>query len=209
METLNDPIRLNQLIEDLHIKEHFGAELPYFLLMHYHPGELLTTPFSPNRYLQFIAEGDLLLYDMPDEDQTIMLQTNYNDVNLIGEMELLDAEFQPFFVEAASEVYTLAVYLDSYRDRLLNDPVFLRFICMTLSNKLTGAVRATSSEPLRSRVVRSLRHAEPGDRFREISSLAIRLGVSNRQLLRVLKALCEEGVLEHEKKGQYRILRKP
>ena len=209
METINDPNRLNQLIEDLHVKDHFGAELPYFLLLHYHPGELLTTPFSPNKYLQFIAEGDLLLYDMPDENQTIVLQTNYNDVNLIGEMELLDAYFEPFFVEAASDVYTLAIYLASYRDRLLNDPVFLRFICMTLSNKLSGAVRSTSSEPLKSRVTRSLRHAEPGTQFGDISSIAIRLGVSSRQLLRVLKALCDEGILEHEKKGQYRILRKP
>jgi CRP/FNR family putative post-exponential-phase nitrogen-starvation transcriptional regulator len=208
METMNDRALMQRYMKDLHITECFGRELPRFLLLHYNPGDLLTTPFSPSKYLQFVAEGDLLLYDMPDESQIVMLQTNSNAVKLIGEVELLNPGFDPFFVEAASHVYTLAIYLDTYRDLLLNDPVFLRYICVTLSDKLAGAVHSTMPEPLKTRVIRSLRYAEPGDRFGDIAGFSARLGVSSRQLLRVLKALCEEGILKHEKKGQYQLLKK-
>ena len=98
--------------------------MPRFFLRHYKPGELLTTPFSPSQYLQFVVEGDLLLYNMPDEESTVMLQTNYNEVRLLGDMELLDSKFTPIFVEAKTDVYTLAFHLDAYRQQLLNDPAF-------------------------------------------------------------------------------------
>lgn len=209
METLNDRARLEGYIQKLHLTECFCKEMPRFLLLHYSPGDLLTTPFSPSKYLQFVVEGELILYNMPDESRTVMLQTNSNDVKLIGEVELLNPRFDPFFVEAASHVYTLAIYLDTYRDLLLNDPVFLRYVCVTLSDKLAGAVHATMPEPLKTRVIRSLRYAEPGEQFGDIAAIATRLGVSSRQLLRVLKNLCEEGILEHEKKGRYRILKRP
>ena len=208
METLNDRARLERYMKDLHVEECF-RKMPRFLLLHYLPGELLTTPFSPGEYLQFIAEGDLILYDMPDESRTVMLQTNHNRVRLVGEMELMNSSFEPFFVEAGSHVYTLAVYLETYRDQLLNDPVFLRYVCSVLSDKLAGAVRSSFQEPLKTRVVRSLRHGQPGDAFEDIGGLAERIGVSSRQLLRVLKSLCEDGILVHEKKGVYRMVKKP
>ncbi|MBR0162895.1 MAG: hypothetical protein IJQ02_16680 [Oscillospiraceae bacterium] len=209
METLNDRARLERYMKQLRIEERFGRELPRFLLLHYAPGDLLTTAFSPSKYLQFVAEGELTLYDMPDESRSIILQTNFNEVRLLGEVELLNSQFEPFFVEAHSDVYTLAVYLDHYRELLLNDPVFLRFICETLSDKLAGAVRSTMHLPLRDRVIASLRYASPGEEFGNIAAISSRLGVSNRQFLRVLKGLCEEGVLSHDKKGHYRIIRLP
>ena len=39
--------------------------------------------------------------------------------------------------------------------------------------------------------------------------MAGNLNVSSRQLMRVLKEFCDLGVLEHEKKGVYRVLKKP
>lgn len=209
METLNDRARLRRYMEAFGIRQLFGGEVPSFLLLHYAPGDLLTTPFSPSQYLQFVVEGELLLYDMPDESSTVMLQTNFNEVRLLGEMELLNARFDPFFVEAKTDVYTLAIYLEQYREKLLNDPVFLRYVCLTLSDKLAGAVRSTFNMPLKARVAASLRYAEPGQSFGNISGIARQVGVSNRQLLRVLKELCSEGVLEHEKKGVYRVVRLP
>ena len=209
VETLNDRSRLERYMETFGIRQLFGGKTPDFLLLHYAPGDLLTTPFSPSKYMQFIVAGDLLLYDMPDENSSVMLRTDFNDVKLLGEMELLNSRFDPFFVEARSDVYTLAIHLDQYRTQLLNDPVFLRYICHTLSDKLAGAVRSTFNVPLKTRVSASLRFAEPGQTFCGIADIAKQIGVSNRQLLRVLKELCDEGILVHEKKGVYRIVKKP
>ncbi len=209
METVNNPHLLEHYIRTSEIETLFSTGLPNFFLLHYHPGELLTTPFSPSKYLQFIVEGKLLLYDMPDEDSTVTLQTNYNEVRLLGDVELLDAKFTPFFVEAKTDVYTLAAYLSQYQQRLLNDPAFLRYLCRCLADKLNGAVAASQHLPLRKRVARSLQFSDEGSCINEIGRLAHSLNVSNRQLLRVLKEFCEEGILSHEGKGVYRILKKP
>ncbi len=209
METIHDQNLMKNYIRQRGIRALFGRELPHFFLLHFSPGELLTTPFSPSRYLQFIVEGDVTLYDMPDEESTVTLSTNYSEVQILGDMELLDASFTPFFVEAKTDVYTLAVFLDQNRDLLLNDPVFLRYVCRCLAGKLNGAVIATRHGPLRKRVILSLRHAEAGTRFSEIGRLARSLNVSSRQLLRVLRQMCDEGLLEHTDKGVYVVLKNP
>ena len=209
METVHDRKRRDRYIHEQHIMDHFSICKPDFLLMHYSPHELLTNPFSPSQYLQFIVEGELLRYDMPDEESTVTIQTSFNDVQLLGEVELLDAQFTPFFVEASTDVYTLAIYQSRYRDILLKDPVFLLYLCRTLANKLNGAVADSKHMPLKHRVEVSLRYAAENEKITNIAHLAKSLNVSNRQFLRVLKELCEEGVLEHERKGVYRLLRLP
>ena len=209
METVNDRKLRDHYLETRRIQELFSTCVPNFFLLHYQPGELLTNPFSPSRYIQFVVEGELLLYDMPDEDSTVMIQTTYNEVNLLGEVELLDAQFTPFFVEARTDVYTLALYLEQYQQILLNDPAFLRYLCSCLAAKLNGAVASSVQMPLKKRVALSLQYADDSQCITDIGRLAKTFNVSNRQLLRVLKDFCREGILEHSQKGVYRILKKP
>ena len=209
METVNDRKLRDDYLEKRRIHDLFSTCVPNFFLLHYQPGELLTNPFSPSQYLQFVVEGELLLYDMPDEDSTVMIQTTYNEVNLLGEVELLDAQFTPFFVEARTDVYTLALYLEQYQQILLNDPAFLRYLCSCLASKLNGAVASSVQMPLKKRVALSLQYADDSQCITDIGRLAKTFNVSNRQLLRVLKDFCREGILEHSQKGVYRILKKP
>ena len=209
METVNDRKLRDDYLEKRRIHDLFSTCVPNFFLLHYQPGELLTNPFSPSQYLQFVVEGELLLYDMPDEDSTVMLQTSYNEINLLGEVELLDAQFTPFFVEARTDVYTLALYLEQYQQILLNDPAFLRYLCSCLASKLNGAVASSVQMPLKKRVALSLQYADDSQCITDIGRLAKTFNVSNRQLLRVLKDFCREGILEHSQKGVYRILKKP
>ena len=209
LKTIQDQKLLESYLEKRKIRELFGRTMPHFLLLRYSPGELLTTPFSPSRYLQFIVDGDLILYEMPDEESTVTLLTHNNDITILGDIELIDAKFTPFFVEAKSTVYTLAVYLEQYREQLLSDPVFLLHLCRCLANKLNGAVVSSRNGSLRQRVCMSLQNAQCGDSISSIGRLARSLNVSSRQLLRVLKELCEEGYLEHPDKGIYIVCKKP
>ena len=156
----NAPIQDRKLydhyIQSRQITALFSGELPHFLLLRYEPGELLTNPFSPSGYLQLVVDGDLLLYDMPDESSTVSLQTDFHEVNVLGDIELLEVPFTPLFVEAKSEVYTFALYLEEYRQRLLNDPAFLRYLCTSMAEKLNGAVKASSQATLRQKVIMGL-----------------------------------------------------
>ena len=142
METIHNHKLYDQYIESRRIRAMFSGELPRFLLLHYAPGELLTTPFSPSGYLQLVVDGGLLLYDMPDESSTVSIQTDFHRVNILGDMELLGVPFTSLFVEAKTDVYALALFLEQNRQRLLEDPAFLRCLCVSMAEKLNGAVRA-------------------------------------------------------------------
>ena len=209
METIHNSRLYDQYIASRRIRSLFTGDLPHFLLLHYAPGDLLTNPFTPSGYLQLVVDGELLLYDMPDENSTVSIQIDFHRVNILGDMELLDVQFTTLFVEAKTDVYTLALHLQQHRQRLLNDPAFLRYLCVSMAEKLNGAVMASTQTTLRQKVRRSLCHAEPGQRISGIKAIAENLNVSSRQLMRVLKEFCELGVLEHEKKGSYRIVKKP
>ena len=209
MEIINDKALLNRFLKEHHIDAFFSSCQPRFTLLRYWPGEMLTTPFAPSQYLQFIIRGELLLYDMPTENSTVSLQTSHQEIRMIGDMELLDVDFVPFFVEAKSEVITAALYLDQYREALLKDPVFLQHVCRDLASKLRGATDVSMHISLRDRLGAYIERCGPGFEIRGVARLAEQLNVSERQMIRVLKSFCEEGRLCHEKAGVYRVLPRP
>ena len=108
-------------------------------------------------------------------------------------------------MEAKTEVYTLALPLSEYREKLLSDNTFLRYVCRMLSEKLNDATAAAHRLPLREQLLRYIRAAGAGGELRDITHLSHLLHTSTRQLARTLHALCEEGILEHRKKGVYLI----
>ncbi|MCR5136717.1 MAG: hypothetical protein K6C12_06420 [Oscillospiraceae bacterium] len=65
------------------------------------------------------------------------------------------------------------------------------------------------SQPLRERLIQYIRRSDPSQPISSIAKLAKSFNVSNRQLLRVMKELCGEGILEHRQKEIYGILRMP
>lgn len=209
MEIINDKALLERFLKEHQIEACFSSCRPRFLLLRYRPGELLTTPFTPSEYLQFIIRGEVLLYDMPNEDSSVSLQTSHQAVRLIGDMELLDVDFVPFFVEAKTEVYTAALSLKQYREALLQDPVFLQRVCRDLAEKLRSATDVTLHVGLRAKLAAYVERCGPGFQIRGVARLAELLNVSERQMIRVLKAFCAEGRLEHEKAGVYRVLEYP
>ncbi len=209
METLNNNKLLETYLEQGGITKLFNRCRPRFYLLHYLPGDLITSPFSPTPFFHFLVDGEILLYDMPDESTVNTVVTAYNWVRTLGDIELFDAGFTPLFVEAKTDVLSVAFYLDQNREILLNEPAFLRYLCTGFAQKLKGATVDSSSVSLRNRIRSSLSLMEPGQTISGVAHIAKSLNVSNRQLLRVLKEFCDAGILEHEKKGVYRLMRKP
>ena len=204
MEIISSKDRVSEWVTSSGILEHFSFE-PSFQLNHYHPGELLTSPFEKNRYLQFIVEGDVLLYDMPSEDSLAAIDSPFVRVEVIGETELIDPNFPTFFVEARSDVYTLALPLAEYRESLLDDNRFLRFVSASLTKKLSHATSPVQKLPAKEQLLRYISNADRSQPIRDMNHLSHLLHISPRQLTRALTALCEEGVLERIKKGVYKI----
>lgn len=205
MEIINDKTRLESILNEKGIRKCFGLSEPRFQLMHFSPGELLTTAFSRTEYLLFVVEGSLILYDMPDEESVVHIETAFNDVNILGEIEVFDEDYESFFVEATSDVYAIGLRLESEREELLKDPVFLLNVCRSLEAKLNGAVLSAYGGNLKGKIKKRIARLGKGGHIRDISHLASVYGASPRQLMRVLKSFCDEGVLEHTGKGDYLI----
>jgi CRP-like cAMP-binding protein len=209
MQTMKSRKVLENYVVKAHIDRYFSSCSPRLYLFRYSPGEFLTSPFSPSEYLQFLVEGQVRLYDMPDESSVITIGASFHEIQIIGEMELIDPDFTPFFVEAETEVLAVALHIGQHYDQLMQDPAFLRLLCISLAKKLQGASQLSEQFPLRDRVGKSLLRMEPGARITNIGKLAESINVSNRQLIRVLKEYCDKGILRHEKKGVYVLLKRP
>ena len=154
-------------------------------------------------------EGTVVLYDVEEEGSFHTVETADGGVKILGEMEMIDPLFKPLFVEARTEVIAVALSISRHREMLMNDPVFLRFMCFELAKKLRIASENPTTLPLRERIMISLKYMKPGQQIREIGKLAESINVSRRQLIRVLNDLCDAGILLHEKKGVYVLLRRP
>ena len=202
MERIFSQERINKYLQQYNISDSFSFQ-PDFKLYHYSPREIISGPFEDVRALQFIVEGEILIYEMPTEESFFMVQTSYNDARIIGDVELVDSDFQSGFVEAKTDVYTLALPFSECRERLINDPVFLLRVCRSLSKKLNNSVKNSFRRPLKEQVLKYLSKSAAGGTIHSIEHFAALLNVSSRQLMRVLKVLSEEGYLEHPKKGSY------
>ena len=117
---------------------------------------------------------------MPTEESFFYVQTPYLDAKMIGEVELVDPDFQSGFVEAKTDVYTLALPLSEFRERLINDPVFLLTVCRTLSRKLNGIVKNSYRRPLKEQVIKYISNSGPGGTIHSIDRFASLLNVSSR-----------------------------
>ena len=111
---------------------------------------------------------------------------------MLGDIEFSGADKQPFFTEAAESVICLAMPFRENQSALENDPVFLRFVLGQLAQKLSlSAVMDAAAQTLDA--ITSVNHAlQP-------------LHCSRRQLQRVLKKLCKEGLLQKTGRGCYRL----
>ena len=110
----------------------------------------------------------------------------------IGEIELIDKDHEPRAVQAIEECWCLALPMKHYRPLLLNDTLFLRKLCVTLSHKnYRNIVSLTQNQsfPLVNRLAAF------------ILLSAEYLGVSYRHLLYVLAQFIHDGLLIKSKKG--------
>ena len=209
MHRIPSSCKIPYYIKKYDVMRYFSTSEPVFTLHHYLPGELLASPFEECEFVQIIVEGELLLYEMPSEDSFSMVHTPYYHARLIGEIELFNPSFQTFFVEAKTDVFTLALSYKEYREKLLHDCVFLLSVCQSLAEKLEHAVQTGNKIPLKAQVLKYISLANPAEPIQDINHFSHMFHVSQRQMIRTLNELCAEQYLTHPKKGTYLIATDP
>ncbi|WP_099221527.1 transcriptional regulator YeiL [Listeria costaricensis] len=127
--------------------------------------------------------------------------------SFIGEIELLQNTCPTKDVIAMRDCQLIALPLAILRDQLLNDPLFLRALCLQLSHKALKRAEENAengSSSFRSRLARFiLTMSENGIYQVAHTDAADYLHVSYRHFLYVFHDFLEQGLLQKEGKSYY------
>ncbi|ADL52699.1 transcriptional regulator YeiL [Clostridium cellulovorans] len=127
----------------------------------------------------------------------------------IGEMELIGAQANTNGIQALSKCICFCFDTSNCKELILNDPIFLRYLCLFLSKKAlnnTSKYTQNQSYPLKNRLASFILLTNNNGLYVEKhSEVCEYLGTSYRHLLYVLADFCKLGLLEKTTKG-YKII---
>lgn len=210
MKKIKAKEQLNDFYHHFPLEDYFSFEIrPFTSIVHFEPNEAILREGSKPTYLYYMFNGRAKLF-LSHKNGNISLINFLNAPCFIGEMELLDQEKSSDGVTAVSACTCFAVKISDCREKMLNDTVFLQYLCRFLSRKAIGNTYNYSknqSNPLRVRLASFILMTSNGGIYRERHTEAAEfLGVTYRHLLYVLAAFVKEGLLI-KTDGCYRINR--
>jgi cAMP-binding proteins - catabolite gene activator and regulatory subunit of cAMP-dependent protein kinases len=196
--------QLHKISKDCGLPEHFSFDIePYIELKTFCRGEYICTEYEPLQSLYFLVNGRAKV-SMTLSNGRVVLLHFCEGFTVIGEIECLQAQKSAQAVQAVNDCTCLVLPLDSLRERLQSDPRFLRFLCKTLSDKVTlnsTLLAETQSLKLEQRLAKYIVNTQDNlcfqDNLTEVSQF---LGTSYRHLMRTLSGLCNNEVLKRQNK---------
>jgi len=161
---------------------------------------------STTTYMKFVVEGSFDLYTVR-MDGTRLLIFHCDGYGFLGDLEFCGKTEQNRYQEVTERTRTIELPLKPLRPILQEDNRFLRFLLENLSDKLSSTLPSGEEfTNLSDAFVYYLRYKCADHTITNIEETAYRLNYSRRQLHRVLKNLTEMGIVEHTKKGCYRLI---
>lgn len=172
------------------------------------PGEALFLPEQSSQFLFFVLSGRLsAAVSNAGGDEIIHIFCGPGEV--LGEVEFF--LHRPSFstVTALSSCAVLRISVSRCRDAISGDPEMLGFLGENLAKKLVSTAQNSARNilaPLKARLAARILAVAQGGVYREsLVLLADYFGVSYRHLQRLLHGFVQQGVLERQTKGVYRV----
>lgn len=156
-----------------------------------------------SNYLKFILSGTVKLW-IPRPNGGEFRLYEENGFCVLGDMELLNYTTQTCHT-ALTTVESAELYVPDCKFRLMNDPVFLRFLAVNSAGILSEWLPLIVIDNLKDRLLYYL-SVESNGVLTSLDQAATRLNCSNRQLHRILVQFQEEGILVKNTRGQYELL---
>ena len=205
MKQVHDEKMLERYINRYHINEIFDTKNLTFRLYQYERGEILNYNRDFSNHLQFLVSGAVQIYSIRGDGSRYPLCL-LNDFTLLGDMEFCGETSLPFLVEATRKVMCIELPLYDFRNALLNDNAFLRFLLRSVGHKMALFTQSEAAfTSLEEKLLHFLKYDCPDHQFQGVEATAIQLRCSRRQLQRLLKSLTEKGIIEKRGKGIYRL----
>ncbi|KYQ82458.1 Crp/Fnr family transcriptional regulator [Acinetobacter sp. NRRL B-65365] len=176
------------------------------------PGEYLVAQGGSLNHLYLLVMGKLQVENYQKNGSCAVFSIE-RAFSVIGDLELfLDNNIGTVStVTAITKVDILEISLSKIEQYAFNDPAFLSFICMQLSKKLYASTQLLTNATLpaltKVRKYLSVRAETEGSviHLEKRDSIAALLGISTRQLNRILNDLSELNII-HFKNKTIRIL---
>lgn len=158
MKVITESKEIEQNLTAADIQQYFDSSDIVFSMRVYSKGEFLSQPFVTVESYQFVIKGELSVYYVKEDGNKYSLAYG-NCSKTVGDIELVHDNGSPIYAEAISDVTTIAISLDKYRDRLLNDKCFMRFLLKNLAERLIfHANEGATYIPLQERVLNYMKY---------------------------------------------------
>jgi len=207
MKKIDDHKRLHGYITLHHMNDLFSMPDVPFELYALDKGEFINHVLDPNEHMNFLVDGKIRIYNLRDDNSLYQI-SRWNGFMCLSDMEFVRMTHKEYMVECQSPCEVVSIPLNRIRGLLENDPVFLRFLLLSLGKKLASMSESLAETgDLRSRVLYAMTYEMNGT-LSGVGHAAEGLKCSRRQLQRLLKELCDEGIIVKIKKGTYALTEK-
>ena len=127
---------LDKYVNNTGISKLFSQDITNLLeLFSLNKGDFLINEGECSDYLYFLVSGKLKVFSHSTSGK-IMSITLFNSFEIVGETCSLWNKPPTASVQATSKAYCIGISM-KYRDLLLNDVIFLRYICQNLGERLS------------------------------------------------------------------------
>ncbi|MBR3358346.1 MAG: hypothetical protein IKG46_11075 [Solobacterium sp.] len=203
MKILNDPERLSAYIRKYHIDSFFSSPQLPFALYVFEKGEFLNNLIDPRDYLCFPVSGTYMIMNIRDDGSMSGIYSG-SRFTCFGDVEFARNVTSPFLIEILRRTVCVVLPLRDVRSQLENDPVFLRFLLSSAAQKLEQiTLSMTEPKDLTERLLHYIDTQCDNGVLDGVGIAAAALQCSRRQLQRILKQLCDDGILDRSAKGRY------
>lgn len=208
MQKFDNQKKLNGIIKEYELDKIFSKDMrPYMELMTFKKNEYIIKQTDTIKYLVFVLKGKSKVFTTLSNGKSLLL-CFYEGFMVLGELEIIASKNAINNVQVIEDTYCIGISSDNVRRFLLDDAIFLRYICDSLGSKLYQCSRNSSINLLYSLENRLASYIlttgeskdlgeDTGLIFNEnLTEIAELLGTSYRHLLRTLKDFCSKGVLK-------------
>lgn len=197
-----DKFRLNEIFQE--------EIIPHLQLHHFEKDELVFRAGDCLDFYYFLVFGKIKIAYLFENGKVVILKV-YTDFKTIGDLELLRDMPVKCNVEAVEESYLLGVPREIIKREYMENPMFLRHLVQSLSDKLFATMNNSSYNSiyplinrLSSYLVEELNCNEKGnmefqlkDSYEEIAEF---LGTTYRHLNRTIHELEADGIIRVDAK---------
>lgn len=209
MKRIQNPNIVKKAVASFNFSDIFSKDYSStFELFEYQKNEFIIREGTLNHYLFFLLDGSVkcLSYSINGKTQFISYLKPSESIGIVGSIWGNPAQVT---VQAIGKCRCLGLPLLNLRQELMDDNLFLRYLCKQLGNTLYNANRylqVTHCSNAESKLASLILASADGDICcLNLSSSAEFIGTTYRHVLRMLSKFCSDGILE--KSGRNYIIR--